>query len=57
MMTLDQAVFIAEGLDEAEEDEIIEAWQLLHDSGLAYQLQGAFGRQAQALLEAGIITE
>ena len=38
------------------EDEIIEAWQYLHDTGLAYQLQGWFGRTAQDLLNNGIIT-
>lgn len=51
-----RAVAIAEGFEDADnEQEIIEAWQYLHTSGLAYQLQGWFGRQAQALLEAGVI--
>jgi hypothetical protein len=36
---------------------VIEAWQHLHDTGLAYQLQGCFGRQAQHLLAEGIIIE
>ncbi len=49
------AVMIAEGVYEAEsEDQLIEAWQHLIDSGLAWKLQGFFGRQAQALIDAGI---
>lgn len=51
------AVAIAEGFQEPEsEEQIIEAWQHLHDTGIAYQLQGWFGRQAQALIEQGVIT-
>jgi len=50
------AVGIAEGFIEADQDEQIEAWQYLHTSGLAYQLQGFFGRTAQALLQRGIIS-
>ena len=50
------AVAIAEGLIEADsEEQVVEAWQHLHDTGLAYQLQGWFGREAQSLIEAGII--
>lgn len=52
------AVMLAEGVEEAEsEDQIIEAWQHLHDTGLAYQLQGCFGRQAAQLLAEGIIAD
>jgi hypothetical protein len=51
------AVLIAEGVEDAGHDMYVEAWQLLHDSGLAYQLQGFFGRTAQNLLAAGIIEE
>ena len=49
------AVGIAEGFIEGTEEEQIEAWQYLHDTGLAYQLQGSFGRTAQSLLSRGII--
>lgn len=50
------AVGVAEGFIEAEsEEQVIAAWQHLHDTGLAYQLQGWFGRQAQALLLRGDI--
>lgn len=52
------AVGLAEGFIEAEsEEQIIEAWQYLHDTGLAYQLQGWFGRTATSLIEEGIIKE
>jgi hypothetical protein len=49
------ATMIAEGAEEAEsEEQVIEAWQHLIDTGLAWQLQGWFGRQAQALIDKGI---
>ena len=52
-----RATGLAEGwIPSDNEDEIIEAWQYLHDTGLAYQLQGWFGRTAQDLLSNGIIT-
>lgn len=54
-MNMFDAVMIAEGQIEADEDKQLEAWQFLHDSGLAYQLQGWFGRRAQELIEAGFI--
>jgi hypothetical protein len=51
------AVGIAEGFIEAEsEDQIIQAWQTLIDTGLAWRLQGWFGRQAQHLIDEGICT-
>jgi len=57
-MTQYEAVGLAEGFIEAEsEDEIIEAWQYLHDTRLAYSLQGWFGRTAKSLIEEGIINE
>lgn len=48
------AVARAEGFEDATEAEQIEAWQYLIDTGLAWTLQGCFGRQATALIEAGV---
>ena len=51
-----QAVGLAEGFIEADNaDQVIQAWQQLHDTGLAYKLQGWFGRNCKALIEDGII--
>lgn len=50
------AVMIAEGCEAADEETQIEAWQKLIDTGLAWQLQGCFGRQAANLIEQGICT-
>ena len=48
------AVGIAEGFIEADsEEQVIEAWQYLIDSGLAWKLQGWFGRTANQLIEEG----
>ena len=57
-MTDYQAVAIAEGFEEAKsEEQVQKAWQQLHDTGLAYKLQGWFGRTARNLIEQGIIKE
>jgi hypothetical protein len=48
-------VGLAEGFVDGTEEEVIGAWQYLHDSGHAYKLQGWFGRQAKMLIEEGII--
>ena len=51
-----EATGLAEGFIEAEsKEQVIDAWQYLHDTGLAYKLQGWFGRTAQELLKQGII--
>ena len=50
------AVGLAEGFIEADsQDEVIEAWQYLVNTGLAWQLQGFFGRTAERLIEDGVI--
>ena len=52
------AVAIAEGFCEGEdatEEQQIEAWQHLVNTGLAWSLQGWFGRTAAALIEQGVI--
>lgn len=48
------AVMITEGVEEADEDRQIEAWQHLIDTGLAWQLQGCFGRQAEHMINEGL---
>lgn len=51
------ACSIVEGFCEGEgatEAEQLEAWQSLIDSGACWHLQGWYGRNAQALIEAGI---
>ena len=53
-MNVFDAVQICEGLDEADEDTILDAWQLLIDTGIVWQLQGRFGRTAHALIEQGL---
>lgn len=51
------AIMIAEGVEEVDSSEqMIEAWQHLIDTGLAWSLQGFFGRTATALIEAGECT-
>ena len=51
------AVGLAEGFIEAEsEEQVIEAWQYLHDTKLGYQLQGFFGRTLNQQLNEGIIS-
>ena len=51
------ATGIAEGwIDCESEEQYLEAWQILVDTGLAWQLQGWFGRTAARLIEEGVIS-
>lgn len=50
------AVGYAEGFEEAEsEEQVLAAWQYIHDTGMTASLQGFFGRTVAALIEAGAI--
>ena len=48
------AVGITEGfIPPQKEEEYLQAWQHLIDTGLAWQLQGWFGRTARMMIENG----
>jgi len=53
------ACAIVEGFDGEthSEEEQIEVWQYLVDTGLAWKLQGFYGRTAHDLINAGILSE
>tara|TARA_R110000744_G_scaffold46381_1_gene102562 strand:+ start:1427 stop:1624 length:198 start_codon:yes stop_codon:yes gene_type:complete len=52
------AINICEGEIEIEnEEQYIEAWQMLIDTGYAWKLQGWFGRRASDLIESGYCNE
>ena len=50
-----EATALAEGFEEGTKEAQIAAWQHLVDTGLAWKLQGWFGRTAKCLIERGII--
>ena len=50
-----EATMIAEGAQEPDSDEqYIQAWQHLIDTGLAWTLQGFFGRTASTMIQNGL---
>jgi len=50
------AMGIAEGFIESQnENQVIEAWQHLVDTGIVWSLQGWYGRNAARLIENGVI--
>ena len=56
MMDNYTAIGITEGfIETTDESQVLQAWQHLVDTGLAWQLQGRFGRIAIDLIEQGLI--
>ena len=56
-MSLFDATMIAEGAVNPEsEEQYIQAWQLLIDTGQCWRLQGWFGRMAMKMIDAGLCT-
>ncbi len=55
MADLHAAIDVIEGIEDASIDEQLQAWQSLVDSGLAWQLQGWYGRTATQLIQQGLI--
>ena len=51
---IEDFVQIPDGVDV--EQAHIQAWQYLIDTGVCWQLQGTYGRNAQVLIEQGICT-
>ena len=57
-MTSYRACELAEGFGDGEGasmDEVLTAWQWLHDTKQAYSLQGFYGRTCASLIESGSI--
>jgi len=54
-MTPFQTIEIIELNDDSSDDEILTAFQWLHDTGDAYRLQGFYGSTATNLIERGLI--
>lgn len=52
-----QAVMVCEGAEEATEEFQLECWQYLVDTGAVHVLQGSFGRKAEQLIAAGLISK
>ena len=51
---MDVDVIIRYEQGELEEDEIIDLFQNLIDTGIVWKLQGNYGRQAKRLIDAGL---
>ena len=54
VMDMLEAIMNIESNDECTEELYIQSFQGLIDAGIVWQLQGFYGRTAQALIEAGL---
>lgn len=52
-----EAIMIAEGEIDATKETYIEAWQFLIDTGMCWQLQGWYGREATRMIEENLCHE
>jgi hypothetical protein len=55
-MTQLDAILTIEGDPDADERDVIDAWQYLIDTAIVWKLQGSYQRGAVALIEAGVCT-
>ncbi len=55
MTQIDKIIAYEQG--ELDDTETLELFQALVDNGMAWSLQGSYGRQAKAFLEAGLIEQ
>ncbi len=56
-MTTIRAIDIVDGYEECSDEEYFQAYQHLIDSGIVWELQGRYGRQARRLIEEGLCTQ
>jgi len=49
------AIQCIEGSFPSSEEEQLNAWQLLIDTGIAWQLQGTYAQGAESLIERGLV--
>ena len=57
MIPMNADAIIAYEMGELDDDETIQLFQTLVDTGMAYQLQGSYGRTAASMIEAGLVTQ
>ena len=55
-MTTIDAIDIIDGFVAGSAQDVIDAYQYLIDTGIVWNLQGRYGRQAQHLIEVGLCT-
>jgi len=55
LKTVMAAELIAYEAGELAEDEVVDLFQRLVDCGLAWMLQGSYGRTAESLIESGLV--